>query len=474
MLAGRGVDRSYAAINRQWQAYFERENFKHLILGYYDIQDFGTIVIKRHRGHLVRWAWLRLELPQYGCDRCKEAESAEETRAHEDRFTTALEYLLYYLSKLNNDDHPGITLELSVHSPSDSEHFCQELRNTINDTMWYASLDHLPIRHPDDVHHCWVNGQRVALPPGAYHRVFGNPHGLRVRNPRGIRLKTVKAVNELVIRLQFFRHFSVQFALEPITQSLPRLERITYECRQGITRGEPMPQRLRQMDHRIFFDLILPRCGNLRKVSMHEEETLTLFGMNLPRVADAHAGRSLALHSGHLRELYMSYLVDAADFFHNFSPSADQRLQRPQWPRLEYLFLTTMLPTGPSCAFLIRSAARAAEHMPRLQNMEIWGMELLGEPVAYIFAFQVQDRHHSVLLVERERGLRIIDEDTRRSWETVVAMRGSPYGLEVKRMDRNEFWAWRQEHSMVPHTATHTSTVQVLAERDRRARGFYW
>lgn len=169
------VQSQYAAVNREWQSYFEAQTFKYIILEDSDVLNFGKYVMLSQRGALVRWIWLRITLPSYGCDRCHKQETEAERRGHEAKFTHAIWDLLNQLSRLGAN-HPGLALELSVHSPSDSEHYCQELKNTINDTLRHASeANAVPPRHLNNRRRGWSNGRRGPLPKGAYLRVFGSP-----------------------------------------------------------------------------------------------------------------------------------------------------------------------------------------------------------------------------------------------------------------------------------------------------------
>uniref|UniRef100_A0A8H7K9M4 F-box domain-containing protein n=1 Tax=Bionectria ochroleuca TaxID=29856 RepID=A0A8H7K9M4_BIOOC len=87
-----------AVVCQGWQAYFEKENFKRLILHQDDVSRFGKILARHQRTSFVRWIWLRIELPTYDCSRCGTPESTDEDVANKYIFTNAVWDLLGTLS----------------------------------------------------------------------------------------------------------------------------------------------------------------------------------------------------------------------------------------------------------------------------------------------------------------------------------------------------------------------------------------
>ena len=460
----RSVQSQYAAVNREWQAYFEAQNFKCLILGHSDVREFGNIVSRYHRAGLVRWIWLRVELPKYGCRKCAKQESLEERTAHEARFTLAIWELLGILSE-HNDGHPGITLELSVHSPSDAAHYCKELRNTIDDTAWHAS--DAAIYPRNDRRHGWRNGRRSPLRPMAYLRVFGNPKGLginleSVNLPPSEGLPRAKVVRALVIRLQFLRHFSIRRGLDRVIQSLPWLLVFKYECRRGINAGPVTGQVFRQREHQLLFNHVLLYSRNLRILSVYEASNYSYSQVPTPFAPDPESGRALGDNSRLLGELYAAWMVEAADFFHDFWPPADTGLQRREWTNMKYLALTTSLLDTSHCEPLLQAAAAAAEQMPKLQTMELWGRKERER-----FLYVVEDRRHFVLVPQGMTGT--LTSATIRSWERVAAIRGNPGRLTIEDMPQRINGHRTHSRSILSRSASHTTCNQLSMERRRLA-----
>lgn len=61
-----------ASVCKGWQQFFEKVNFRQLVLSCGDIEYFEQL-FKRRGGlfYLVQHIWFRIELLRYGCDDCK-------------------------------------------------------------------------------------------------------------------------------------------------------------------------------------------------------------------------------------------------------------------------------------------------------------------------------------------------------------------------------------------------------------------
>ncbi|KIN05119.1 hypothetical protein OIDMADRAFT_177432 [Oidiodendron maius Zn] len=195
---------TYAAINKEWQA-VERRTFRRLKLCRTSLTAFDRVV-RRQRG-LVEHIWLCIRLKPYGCPSCDQHETKLWSECHEDIVSTALWSLFRILSQWEthgNRRKAGITLEISVHSPSDSEHAFQNYLSEI-------PVDSTPIE-PDaaanihDPAHGWTNGRRTETPKEeAISRVF--VFRSTVRTPINMNIKyilpKVNTVKQLLIRRQF-------------------------------------------------------------------------------------------------------------------------------------------------------------------------------------------------------------------------------------------------------------------------------
>ncbi|KAK3940644.1 hypothetical protein QBC46DRAFT_434250 [Diplogelasinospora grovesii] len=375
---------AYAAVSREWQYFFEKENFKSLILHQDDIPKFGNIV-QGQRINFVKWAWLRFEVPAYDCNKCNRKESAVEVRRNNLLFTNAVWDLFVILSTWGRDGGGGgVTLELSAHSPSDAGHFCKELQYRLHDTAWGGISTPRPgdfsEERYNDPAHGWHNFLQFADPgDDAKLRVFGHPNGLgfdlraqATRRTAGI-LPNVEVVNSLVIRRQFYRHFSVPRALQPIIQSLTQLREFRYEPWRGLNTRHHFGRVIRDEQHCLLFSNVLKDKKSLRSVSMYEDfDPRGLHNRSTLEPCSPDLGRALAESSGHLEELHAAHNIDAKDFFHAFWPGQNQNPEGLEWPNLKRLSLTSRALNPQDYDTLIQAAAAAARHMPKLEAMELW------------------------------------------------------------------------------------------------------
>ncbi|KAL6828164.1 hypothetical protein V8C40DRAFT_240338 [Trichoderma camerunense] len=323
----------------------------------------------------VQFVCLRIELPEYDCKKCKKGESPREVRANQRLFTTAVYDLFFLLSQW--EEHCDVTLEISVHSPSDALHYCQELKSRIHHKAT-ASRIQLRFFTKGKATHGWRRGRQIDNPPdGAKLRVFGHPKGLGfdLRTSLAWKLETlpeVKVVTWLLIRRQFYRHFSVPKALEPMIKSLSRLESFSYEPWRGIDTNKFSGRQIRDEEHtRLFLDVI-QHHKSLRRVSMFESFNRA---MHTGGRRDAYPalGQGLAITSQNLESVLAAFNVDAKDFFYAFFPSQNpEPLPSMSWSSLKYISLSSQLLIPGHYNVLIQVAAAAALEMPKLRCMELW------------------------------------------------------------------------------------------------------
>ncbi|KAL6691644.1 hypothetical protein J3F84DRAFT_352234 [Trichoderma pleuroticola] len=392
---------TYPAVSREWQAFFERLRFRHLTLHQSDLAEFSKIMQDTNRRMCVAFVCLRIEIPEYDCKKCKKRESSQEVRENQRLFTTAVWGLFSILSQW--EEHGEVGLEISVHSPSDALHYCQELKSRIHRKA-NTSQPYLKPRAGVKATHGWRRGTRVYNPPsGAKLRVFGHPKGLGfdLRTSMARKLGTlpeVKVVTYLLIRRQFYRHFSVPKALGPMIKSLPRLDHFSYEPWRGIDTHNLSGRQRRDEEHtRLFLDVIQHHTS-LRSVSMFEGFSLALHD-NGKREAHPALGQSLAQVSQNWDNLSAIFNVDAKDFFYAFFPSPNpELLPSMSWSNLKHLSLTSELLVPAHYNELIRVAAAAALRMPQLICMELWNSGTHDTSCIFSYCALRDRRRHIELL----------------------------------------------------------------------------
>ncbi|PTB65725.1 hypothetical protein BBK36DRAFT_1159857 [Trichoderma citrinoviride] len=431
---------AYASVCREWSDFFERANFEKLTLHQDDIATLGEVVPRC--GALIRWIWLRIELPSYDCSLCDQPESVEEDKVNKFLFTDAVWGLFEILSQLNNDHHPGITLELSAHSPSIVDHYAQELGCMINDTAWHTLGGFQSSQSLDDESHGWRSGQRRRITDAAALRMVGHPQGLRfdLRAPAVKRmdktLPRVRVVKALVIRGQCYRHISISKALDLIIRNLTQLRDLSYECWKGYDTAKVKGRHIRLRENDILLSDTLRYRRSLRKISIYEGTSRCNKKHLSPHLTWEHAtvgfGSALAKASRDLEELYVNDIVEADDFFRPFWGYDLQKraTRRILWRNLRRISLFAELVPPVSYESRIQAAGHAACTMPQLEFMELWYCDGNYQCVfTYDISKDARDTHK--LELRSSWGVRL-SPATVQAWREAVCGRGPGRELEVR------------------------------------------
>lgn len=205
---------NYALVCKSWKSIFEKANFRSLTI---DQMDFSHLAkIPKRCWPYVKHIWLRIELEKYqpmlrtGSVR---PEMLEDTAAYNDQIEATIGRLFSILSsweKVVKPDARGITLELSVHSPSNSTYIPRgvhakglDMRMPFARNLDYRSTTNAEI--------------------AASRALGGNVH-IRF----DIQLPRLKLVKTLLIPRHTRRRFT-SFTLHQILNRLPNLEYLAYE-----------------------------------------------------------------------------------------------------------------------------------------------------------------------------------------------------------------------------------------------------
>ncbi|KAI1733463.1 hypothetical protein F4680DRAFT_463806 [Xylaria scruposa] len=390
---------AYATVSKQWQIFFEKHIFHRLILHQSKITEFGRL-FQRQRRDLLRHLWLRIELPKYNRNTSVKFETESEEDRNNQIVTEAVCQLLQILSSWGKQD-TDLTLELSVHSPSDSKHHLPK---------YYPSGDIYPHLSKEDctyqdfhAHMPRKKRRRRAQDNGRdgkerqRERIFYRSLEIDFETtniPEHSQLLSAQVVKKLLIRRQYAFTLD-QDSLFGIIESLPGLESISLEAEPVIMKGLGLGSELGHY---------LPSNQLLKTLSIFEDDQGPRCQRYVMRDLDPLSGASLAHDSCLLEHLSVSFAIDARAFFQDFWPGAlpvpmvslvERQRQSDQWkanntntgqslctaaskkwPRLKSLALTSVLlhPRSPKSMIdeLLQAAANAAVEMPSLQVMEIW------------------------------------------------------------------------------------------------------
>ncbi|KAK8051018.1 hypothetical protein PG993_002403 [Apiospora rasikravindrae] len=442
-----------AAVSREWQRFFERVTFGSLELHQGDLDNLERYVSARpHRIAHLQWVHLRLVLSRYDCRRCGKPEHAVERRGNNLILAQALTKLFRIMAAWGGDHRTGrrwpLELELSAHSPSDWEHHFKSLRCHANYDQWGPrKAPRLDPADFDDADHGWVSCKRSrGATEGECLRVLGA--GLEIEGwiPSGndppLAAPTVPIVRSFLIRRQFYRRFEAVGCLDRILEALPNLTTFRYERWRPIPLASGEDTR-RQIDHyRELLHLISER-PKITRVSIYEDcddfnrMMRTPRGRALPpRPRDPYLGPLLASASRHWKKAYLSFMVDAADFFHEFwseTAAAAPLPPPPQWENLTDLYLTSdQLHPRRNMEGLLNAAARAAMAMPKLNRLALWTAKE-GRACAFRYSITRFGERPGITLASTWHAR--LSPQTRRLWERVTGRRQSRYPLWVQYFD---------------------------------------
>lgn len=231
---------TFATVSREWQEKIEPHTFARIRLTSSRLVDFNAMT-SRNRS-LVRYLWLCLELDKYCCLDCAQHWAFNTNDDENDTIMGTLLKLFSVLSTWCPDSK--LSLDISVYSPSDSEHWFPHLTFE-PDIPWVTGGPRQMIEQPgraravDDKHD--LNNVNVEnyTPRDAINRVFGE-----IMNPDNVillpfvndeqedewwqRLPLVPAVTSVFLRQQNRRRWKPR-ALAQILSRLPMLRELYYE-----------------------------------------------------------------------------------------------------------------------------------------------------------------------------------------------------------------------------------------------------
>ncbi|KAI0011037.1 hypothetical protein F4779DRAFT_637795 [Xylariaceae sp. FL0662B] len=361
-----------AAVSRQWQAVIKRHNFERINITLWRIPDLGPMT-RRNRA-LLKYIWLALELDEYDCSRCggenQDIRHVFCRAANNCVVITTMHDLFLTLSAWGPQG--DLTLDISIHSPSDSQHWFKYL------TFGPDALPHsrVTLGQRDDPEHAWIAGKPFSAPPEAalcnvFEEVLGKPYGLFFNKEEESKwwqtLPEVPAITSVLLRLQNRRRWR-PFTLTQMLSRLPGLKEFHYEPWRAWSTGD---QRAIDQAYCSLFDSIAPR--KLRKLILFEnfdEQYPSCFAhcddMRAPALS---VGQAVARASLELEHLSASFIVDAGHFLCAVKPGWN-------WPHLTSLTLTSQLLSAEEDVIkindMLEAAASTALKIRKLKTMEIW------------------------------------------------------------------------------------------------------
>ncbi|KAL3478451.1 hypothetical protein BJX99DRAFT_245588 [Aspergillus californicus] len=408
----------FATVSREWQTVIERHNFARIKLTSSRLADFSSI-IHRNRA-LVRYIWLCLELEEYDCRECAPRVQELMGISNEDNtlITTAFLDLFSILSAWAPNGN--LQLDISVHSPSDSEHWFKYLTfgpDTPSDECDRdICAEQSMLVKLDDHKHDWPTGPRIRrqdLAPlragilKVFDRIMGEGPFVddEQENQWWQQLPLVPVVTGVLLRQQTRRRWKPT-ALAQMFARLPRLQEIHYEPWRPWTENdqrwtdESFQSLLESLDSSRLWRLVLFEDFNLQYPLVFIN---TLDYGEPCRIPTPDVNRAVAKASLELEHLSASYI---------------------KWPSLTSLTLTSQLLSPHACPVkidnMLRAAAAAAMKMPNLETVEIWNGH---RGWAMLFRYQLH-RGRPVVITRRGTEEFALRPPVVQAWEAVALKRG--------------------------------------------------
>ncbi|CAH0037895.1 unnamed protein product [Clonostachys solani] len=355
-----------AAVSRQWQAVIEPHNFARIKVTPARLADFDSMTYRNR--HLVRYLWLCLELEEYNLV------LYEVTNADNHLIATSFRTLFENLSSW--DPHGNLTLDISIHSPSDLKYETDYL--TVESDVPVCEINHdkwagkeIQRRRVTDEgllpHFCDLMSRIPGYGRLAKKKIWEltTRGGLRMRDWSS-RLPTVPVVTSVLLRQQTRRRWPSK-KLSELFSRLPRIQEIHYEPWRAWWEGE------QDGCYNYLVHSLPSTLKNLVLFENFNQHHLAVLG-DFPFVRAPSLGLSqtIAKASLNLECLSASYLVDASFFFDTCKSSVS-------WPNLRSIALTSQLlrpnTNKKTINALLQKVATAVSGMPKLETLEIWNGE---------------------------------------------------------------------------------------------------
>lgn len=189
---------SYAVVCSGWRAFFEPRLFRKLTVTQRDFQQLRRLEPRAKQW--TKYIWLRIELDPYDCGDCCQPESnythGKNTDVTERAMLEFFQIMSWWSYNYYGD---GITLEISIHSPSDREHAFRsfDFDAVPNHESPEANLSH-PAYDPG-------HDPSWARKAGAIRRLFGRG---AMPVEFGCSLPTAEIISRLVVRRQTRRRMT--------------------------------------------------------------------------------------------------------------------------------------------------------------------------------------------------------------------------------------------------------------------------
>ncbi|CAI6338918.1 unnamed protein product [Periconia digitata] len=378
----------YALVCKEWQHAVEQHNFCSLNLKVQDIPTITNMIAKRTRNlGLINYIWYSIELPTCnyefpgniaiyegdlddfirGLDEF-DAECQKEYQAAQAIAEEGIRALLRFLSVLPHDG--GMTLDISIYSPSDSERF-KYIRFEPSSTLEEEPMQSRSHGDADMSSQALTKLFAPTYFPDCDSTESSSNGGEKFWNT----VPQASCVTHLLLRRQTRRQWG-SHSLRQLVAQFPNLEELWIEpWRENIIKAQPVIDKYGAVTFFKPLKSIMP--DQLKRLTIFEDfnESYIIPGPNASpnprqdRITSTPLTRGLAEASLALHHLSAAFIVDACQFW---------KVCKPNWVWEQLLTLTlTSQALWPDnhpkhINDTIVEAAQVAKSMPKLQTMQIW------------------------------------------------------------------------------------------------------
>ncbi|KAL6701427.1 hypothetical protein J3F84DRAFT_354800 [Trichoderma pleuroticola] len=416
----------FATVCREWQEIVETCTFRRLVLDPSSLSELAAIVGRNDsRLGYIRKLWLQVKLARYKCPACDTPEDRATQYRNNMIFTTCIQSLLETLKLWDPARHGvwGVTLTLSISSPSDTEHRLNRFEIKDDYPFLYAEdLDLKPsifdFHKMNAVNPLNIYFHGDGLPP-LYNehvkRIQGTPLQLQAqRNDRGrfvnrhkTGLPAVPMIKGLVIRRPFRREIHVGSLSQLLGQSFIALEWFRLERTISLNPGQQM-----SFDRGFQLQLLPSLPTTLRQLSLGQWEipqtelldyVYDKSGSQISLHAEEYLPQEMAKLSTRLEHFCPPWQMDTAAFLQFLMKLGAPSNMAERKSSLKRVVLRCPLPnlerSGRDFVRLVILAAKAALHsLLHLEVMELWGTCVDGdEGSAYIFRYMYESSRASIV-----------------------------------------------------------------------------
>ncbi|TLS25752.1 hypothetical protein PpBr36_07922 [Pyricularia pennisetigena] len=367
-----------ASVCRHWQHIFEPKIFEHLTLQAADVQ-FLNVVVRERRRHLVKHIWFIIEFNMYSSQNSviHPHDSLDSIPSH--FFWLAINSLFQELSVWGPPyarGDKGVTLELSMWSPSDNKYSFQDI--DLGEGDWFTSFPEIEDdfeRHTFALHaptHGWVLGSRV--------RSATRMEWQKLRHficlEDDIDMPSVVAVTGLLLRRQTRTDLHVS-AYNAICARLPNLAHVHLEMWQEWEEARIKDKTIELGSLvRLAFPPCIERATLLYDTSEAIREDLALKVFNCSFILSAD-------------EFFEHYLYSTYFYDRPLRAIEAARAHEFKWFYMNQFTMTSpsLQPGAPRSKVtqLVYSAGLAALDMPEVKKFQLWHA---GDDYASLLSFE--------------------------------------------------------------------------------------